>query len=261
MNLFEVDFYAHTLGSAAHVQVLLPAADPASLAAQGPARVYGAAPKAWPTLFLLHGMQGDETAWLRHSCVERYAAQAGVAVVLPALGNSFGFDLRYGLAYERYLSEELPAFLQASLPLDLAPGRPCVAGLSMGGFTALRLALRQPGRYAAAGSFSGALDPCELVQKRGEAAAAGAVEAPPEHLGQLAAAARQAGAALPAMYLACGLQDEICLGMNRRVRAQLQSAGCAVRYEEWAGGHEWAFWDTALQRFLRWRQGAPDPLA
>jgi S-formylglutathione hydrolase FrmB len=56
------------------------------------------------------------------------------------------------------VSEELPRLVAAMFPLSDRRGETFVAGLSMGGYGALKLALRQPGRFAAAASLSGATD-------------------------------------------------------------------------------------------------------
>lgn len=245
MDLIQLEFYAHSLGGAARVNVLLPSPSPERLEAQGPAAVYAQeAGRKWPTLLLLHGMQGNESAWLRHSMAEQSAAQAGVAVVMPGLLNSYGFDLGFDLSFEQYLRTELPAFLASRLPLDLSPAQYTVAGLSMGGFAALRLAALDPGCYAAAGSFSGAVEPWGVVQRRGEKAA-GAVLAHTDALDGLRGT--------QPVYLACGQQDALVLDMNRRLHQRLESTGIPHTYEEWSGGHEWTFWDTALRRFLTWR--------
>ena len=107
MDLIQLEFYAHSLGGAARVNVLLPSPSPERLEAQGPAAVYAQeAGRKWPTLLLLHGMQGNESAWLRHSMAEQSAAQAGVAVVMPGLLNSYGFDLGFDLSFEQYLRTE-----------------------------------------------------------------------------------------------------------------------------------------------------------
>lgn len=245
MDLITLNFYAHSLGGAARVNVLLPSATPAELEENGPAAVYREK-REWPVLLLLHGMQGDENAWLRHSMVENWAAAAGMAVVMPGLLNSYGFDLGFDLCFEQYLRTELPAFLANRLPLDFSPETCTVAGLSMGGFAALRLAALDPGRYAAAGSFSGALDPAQIVQRKGEKAA-GAHLAPENALDGLGG--------LP-LYLACGQQDDLVLDMNRQFHQQLCQKNVFHTYEEWSGGHEWNFWDAALRRFLTWRTGA-----
>lgn len=106
------------------------------------------------------------------------------------------------------------------------------------------MAALDPGRYAAAGSFSGAVEPWGVVQRRGEKAA-GAVLAHTDALDGLRGT--------QPVYLACGQQDALVLDMNRRLHQRLEIAGIPHTYEEWSGGHEWTFWDTALRRFLTWR--------
>ena len=83
-----------------------------------------------------------------------------------------------------------------------------------------------------------------MVQRRGEKAA-GAVLAHTDALDGLRGT--------QPVYLACGQQDALVLDMNRRLHQRLESADIPHTYEEWSGGHEWTFWDTALRRFLTWR--------
>ena len=59
-------------------------------------------------LYLLHGLSDDHTAWLRYTSVERYAAAAGVAVVMPAVGRSFYANEVSGGRYWDYVADELP---------------------------------------------------------------------------------------------------------------------------------------------------------
>ena len=62
-----------------------------------------------PVLYLLHGLTDDHTGWHRYTSVERYADEAGLAVVMPAVHHSFYTDEVHGHAYWTYVSEELPA--------------------------------------------------------------------------------------------------------------------------------------------------------
>lgn len=248
MNLFTIHFYSDSLKGAAAVNVLLPAASPEALAEGGFHKIY-AGRREYPCLWLLHGMQGDEGSWLRFSRAEQYAAEHSLAVALPSMGNSFGLDLPFHQHYDDFLCEELPSFLRHFLPLSEDPAQNFIAGLSMGGFAALHIALRHPDRYGGAASFSGALDPHALSARRGESAG-GAALVPPGLLAGLAAQASRASASLPPLYLTCGLQDEITLDMNREMSLALKELGLPVAYEEWEGGHEWGFWDESLRRAL-----------
>ena len=55
----------------------------------------------------------------------------------------------------------------------------------------------------------------------------------------------------PAFYVACGLQD-VLLEANRSIAKALADAGADVTYEEGEGIHDWYFWDTYIQRVLKW---------
>jgi S-formylglutathione hydrolase FrmB len=111
-----------------------------------------------PVLYLLHGLTDDHTAWSRYTSIARYAETAGLAVVMPSVHHSFYTDEVYGHRYWSYVSEELPALVSSFFRVSSTPSDTFVAGLSMGGFGALKLALSHPDRYAAAASLSGALD-------------------------------------------------------------------------------------------------------
>ena len=109
-------------------------------------------------LYLLHGLSDDHTAWLRYTSIERYATARGLAVVMPAVHRSFYADEAHGHAYWQFVSEELPRIVAAFFRLSERPEDTFVAGLSMGGYGALKLGLHHPERFAAVASLSGAVD-------------------------------------------------------------------------------------------------------
>ena len=55
----------------------------------------------------------------------------------------------------------------------------------------------------------------------------------------------------PEFYIACGLQD-VLLEANRSIAKALSDAGASVTYEEGKGIHDWYFWDSYIQRVLKW---------
>src|SRR3712207_6407253 len=94
-----------------------------------------------PLLYLLHGLSDDHSAWVRYTSIERYAAEAGIAVVMPAVGRSFYADEAHGHRYFDYVAEELPRLVSDFFRVSTRPEDTFVAGLSMGGYGAMKLAL------------------------------------------------------------------------------------------------------------------------
>ena len=158
MAFFDCHFFSETLALSVSAHILIP-----QVAAKKSRALH-------PTLFLLHGLSDDHTIWMRRTSIERYAAARNLAVVMPAVGRSYYQDMASGPRYWTYLSEELPAIMRSFFPLSGERADNFTAGLSMGGYGALRLALAHPKKFAAAASFSGALD---YVRRLGESGKSG----------------------------------------------------------------------------------------
>src|SRR5688500_7662463 len=119
-----------------------------------------------PVLYLLHGLSDDDTIWLRRTSIERYVAPLGLAVVMPQVHRSFYTDEHYGGRYWTFLSAELPELVGSWFQVSQRREDTFVGGLSMGGYGAVKWALRKPERFAAAASLSGALDLAGLRTRR-----------------------------------------------------------------------------------------------
>lgn len=200
-------------------------------------------------VYLLHGLSDNYSAWSRYTAVERYALSAGAAVIMPEVQRSFYCDTASGMAYFRYISEELPQMCSHFFSLSTDPAKNYIMGLSMGGFGALKCALTHPERYAGCGSFSGALrmdhDLLRNVLKQEELAAlvgpscrAGAEN----DLFRLASREKP----LPRMYLSCGEQDRL-YPMSVDFSAHLDALGIQHRFDHRPGTHSWDFWDQSLK--------------
>jgi S-formylglutathione hydrolase FrmB len=221
----------------------------------------GTAPAgAPPTLYLLHGLSDDHTIWLRRTSIERYVAPLGLAVVMPRVDRSFYTDEEHGNRYWTFLSEELPEVCRSFFRLSDRPADTFVAGLSMGGYGALKWALRQPDRFAAAASLSGALDVANRSPDSdrpldarvwhtvfGDRQVAGS---PDDVLHLLDTAAGQPDR-LPRLYVTCGTEDFLYDDNVRFVEAARQrDVPVTVRFGP--GGHDWAYWDTWIQDVVAW---------
>ena len=153
MALLNCDVFSDVLGLSTSLTVILPQATTTQIGMTGNAR--DADP---PLLYLLHGLSDDHTIWLRRTSIERYVAPLGLAVVMPQVHRSFYTDEVYGNRYWTFLSEELPELVHGFFRLSRRRADTFVAGLSMGGYGAMKWALRCPERFAAVASLSGAVD-------------------------------------------------------------------------------------------------------
>jgi S-formylglutathione hydrolase FrmB len=248
MALLHVRFHSDILG-ASSMYVVLP--QRVSLRRQAD---QSALSRKFPTLFLLHGLSDDESIWMRRTSIERYADQYGIAVVMPNAHRSFYTNMRYGYAYGTFFAEELPAIARSMFPLSEAREDTFVAGLSMGGYGAFKLALSHPESYAAAASLSGALDasalnlPTEYNLIFGERKA---VKGSENDLFMLAERLVQSGQPRPRLFQCCGTEDFLYED-NLRFKRHAERIGLEIDYEEEPGAHEWSYWDFKIQRVLEW---------
>ena len=254
MALLHCDFFSHTLGLSTSMTVILPLGGPVTLASPSQN------PRPYPVLWLLHGMSDDHTIWQRRTSIERYAEALGIAVVMPAVARSYYTDMASGLPYWTFVSEEVPGVARSLFPLSAAREDNFVAGLSMGGYGAFKLALRHPERYAAAASLSGALDVNALIKRSSRQLARekrwifGNLKQLPGSDNDLLALAEKVAAApdpRPPLYQWCGTEDFLYPD-NLTFRDHARSLGLDLTYEEGPGAHEWVYWDRQIQRVLEW---------
>jgi S-formylglutathione hydrolase FrmB len=247
------DFFSEALSLSTSMTVLLPQQTSTQIGLAG--RASDTPP---PVLYLLHGLSDDDTIWLRRTSIERYAAPLGLAVVMPQVHRSFYTDQAYGGRYWTFLSEELPALVASLFRVSDRREDTFVAGLSMGGYGALKWALRQPERFAAAATLSGAVDLTGLRTRRtrpedprlfervfGDRDPAGT----DDDLFRLLATADPR--ALPALYACCGTEDEL-IGDNRGFAEACGAAGIPLTTDFGPGAHDWAYWDDRIQAVLDW---------
>jgi putative tributyrin esterase len=253
MALVRCDFFSDVLGLSTSMTVVLPQATSSQIGMTGTAG-RGAA----PTLYLLHGLSDDDTIWLRRTSIERYAAPLGLAIVMPQVGRSFYTDEAHGNRYWTFLSEELPAIAGSFFHLSDRREDTFVAGLSMGGYGAVKWGLRRPDRFAAAATLSGAVD---LVRLQDEDHEPGRVALMDTIFGGRTVAGTDDDlfhlletvdpARAPALYVGCGTEDRLW-PHNERFRDTARARGFDVTDDFRPGEHEWGLWDSMIQDVLGW---------
>lgn len=258
MALMQVRFFSDVLGISTSMTVILPETTHGQIGMKG-----HSSNGLHPTLYLLHGMSDDDTIWLRRTSIERYVSNLGLAVVMPQVDLSFYTDMAEGNRYWTFISEELPAKCRSFFPLSSHKEDNFVAGLSMGGYGAFKLALRRPDMFAAAASLSGALHlsstfksndedaPIVPLLKRifGPAGPAG-TDNDLIHLLQNFQRDEQRQL-LPSLYQCCGTEDFLYQD-NLYFRDTCLRAGIDLTYEEGPGAHDWEYWDARIQDVLQW---------
>ena len=244
----EMNFPSKELKRRVSVNVLLPDCEPT-----------GAGHKV---LWLLHGLSDDHTAWMRRTAIERYAKEHRLAVVMPGVERSWYTNTAYHANYFNFVAYELPSLCRRTFK-DFSEKREdnIVAGLSMGGYGALKLALTCPTQYGACISLSGSLDitrkgrPVDLDEWRSifgyELASALDLEGSEHDLFALAAKNKAEGKEFPRLYMWCGTEDGL-INVNRLFDQTLTKLGVAHRFETSEGDHSWKWWDLHIQNALEW---------
>lgn len=253
MALLHVDFYSHVLMMEMQMDVILPEVTEGQIGMEG--KDGG---EKWKTLYLLHGMSDDHTIWQRRTSIERYAADKGIAVVMPTTHLGWYTDMACGFKYFTFLTDELPKICRQMFPrMSDRREDTYAAGLSMGGYGALKCGLRAPEVFSKAASLSGAVN----MRMR---------EVTPEAEGywtdifgdmkqfegsfndlMTAAEALKDSPVRPDVYMWCGTEDFLH-EQNVAMRGHLTALGYNLVYEESPGDHQWKYWDEKIQTVLDW---------
>jgi putative tributyrin esterase len=213
----------------------------------------------FPVLYLLHGLYGDYQNWDTRTGLENYASDRHLVIVMPDTGDSWYANSATIPAdkFEDYIVKDLIAEIDEKYRTIRERHARAIAGLSMGGYGALKFALRYPELFAFAGSLSGALNAAQDLDT-----------IRPEFRSKLLEVFGNEGSSTraendvfrlldkpnhrtyPYLYLACGTADSF-LDVNRAFAQQLSSRRIVYEYHETPGGHTWEYWDGALPQLLQ----------
>ncbi len=258
MSRFECSYQSKALLSPSTVQVILPYPSTTDQASIPLEELYRLDAK-FKTMYLFHGAFSDGSMWLNLFNVEYYSEKYRLAMVMPSVGNSFYANLLHGPAYWTFVSEELPRYLQAVFPLSSSPEDNFVAGISMGGYGALKMALNKPDQFAAGICLSGALDIVSIMKNPihpifnvdeffgGFERLVGSNNDLYALLPKLASQ----GVHLPALYMACGVDDDL-YEMSRKFQDLARDYSITLTFEEGPGSHNCDFWEIYFRRSLDW---------
>lgn len=237
MALMELTFGSGQLGKQTNIRVVLPDA-----LKKG---------KKYPVIYLLHGLSDNETCWSRLTQLELFARGKDFIVVMPNGDRSFYCDIPSYGNYFTYITKELPDYIESLLPAsDLREGR-FIAGLSMGGYGALKSAFTHPERYAAAAAFSPVADVIDFGEKfqNIKTSVLDKVEdIDSQDLFVLSKRCEKA-TSKPRIYHWCGLSD-FMYERNLAFSRLMNTLDIDYTYSETEGDHEWMSWNIQLKKAI-----------
>lgn len=253
MAFANLKFYSESLGMQTEVYVVIP-----QQSSKGEIGIENnAKQEKYKCLYLLHGLSDDHSIWLRRTSIERYATQYGICVVMPCGARSFYTDMKYGMNYYTYIAKELPRIIREFFNVSEKREDNFVAGLSMGGYGALKIGLRECDSFCAAAGLS----PCTDMNTRGKqwpdlfVSIFGECEEVPEEEDLFKLAKKvDADPNKPRIYVGIGTEDFL-YEENARFRELMESLSYDFTYRESAGTHSWEFWDEYIQYVLKWMLG------
>ena len=258
MIFLQTGCYSHALMRRVSFNVLLPEEKKTSDRS-------GLLRKKFKTLWLLHGRSQNQDSWMRMSSIERYAANYGIAVVMPDAERSWYTDTAYGAKYFTFITKELPEICRSIFP-GMSDKREdnMIAGLSMGGYGAVKAALLCPEMYGYCASLSGALDvtrkgiSCIIEEWRSifgfQIESALELEGSEHDLFAIADRNKKEGVPFPKLYTWCGTEDRLIL-INRDFDKKLNELGVPHLHEESEGDHSWKWWDMHIVSALEYLIG------
>lgn len=259
MALIDCKFYSETLQLSTSMTVILPQHTESQIGMANVAKT-----GKHKTLYLLHGLSDDHTIWLRRTSIERYVAPLGIAVVMPAVHRSFYTDMVYGGMYETFVADELPTLARFFFPLSDEREDNYVAGLSMGGYGAFKLALNYPENYCAAASLSGALNLAEEIENPESQIRQDFVNVFGQNpsfkesrhdLFFATKALKTDGKDIPRLFQCCGDEDFL-YQQNIDFRDFALKEELPLTWQEDPGyEHTWDYWDLRIQTVLEWMFG------
>ena len=239
------------------------------------------APEKLPLLLLLHGMSDCESSYMRLSALEQHARSHHMAIVMPATHMGSYTNQYAGSRYFDFVAEELPELCAYYLPVMTDRGHLWAAGLSMGGYGALKLGLNFPERFSRIAVMSAGCDRTALLHPNcADIATLEELHAKRDVLdarqfqgmmqflatygsrerflhdgvNNLFLLAQKAAGkpGLPAICMWCGAEDALAIDPNRRFHAHLDNLGISHTYIEDHGMHDWKYWDSHLPVLLDW---------
>ncbi len=222
----------------------------------------------YPTVYLLHGLTGHYDNWGDKAKLEEYTSPYKYIIVMPEGNNGWYSDSESVETdkYESYIIQELIPEVEKKYRAKKEREGRVIAGLSMGGYGSIKFGLKYPEKFVLVGSFSGALRATEILAKDvagwkvladSITTAFGDADSKTRKANNifkiLESTSKEDLNKLPFFYIDCGTEDGL-LKQNQDFANLLLVQKVPHEYRQLPGKHEWQYWETQIQEFLKLSQ-------
>ena len=220
--------------------------------------------KKFPVVYLLHGYTGHFTNWIERTRVALYATHYDLFIVMVEGENGWYTDSVSvpNDKFESYILQELMPDVEKRFRVSAERDGRAIAGLSMGGYGALKFGFKYPTRFGMVASMSGALGAASWSDDELKGLEAirqslvktlGPVGSPTRTQNDLLKLTRDVSTegikSLPFIYVDCGTEDRL-FSTNRSYADLLVERKIPHEFRQLPGSHSWQYWDQQVREIL-----------
>lgn len=219
--------------------------------------------RRYPVIYLLHGLMGSHRNWTDLTKLTTHARDFDFIIVTPEGNNGWYTDSATvpDDKYESYIIKELIPEVDAKYRTMAARDSRAIAGLSMGGYGAIKFGLKYPGQFRLAGSFSGALGAASIRDGSPGPNIGRSIEnifgpvgsesrASNDIFGIVRSLTAVDTKSLPFIYIDCGTEDFL-FANNREFISLVVEKKVPHEFRQLPGAHNFTYWNTQVLEFMR----------
>lgn len=229
--------------------------------------------KRFPVIYLLHGVTGQSSNWLEKTKIALYATRYDLFIVMIEGGNGWYTDSATVAndKYESYILKELIPEVEKRFRVSQERSGRAIAGLSMGGYGAIKFGVKYPEMFSFVASMSGAFGAASSGES-GLNIPGPVLDSLRQTFGPPDSATRASNdlfkllldypaerlSSLPYIYFDCGTEDFL-FKQNRELADLLVKRKIPREYRQLPGTHGWPYWDAQIEEILKLTAKRLDP--
>ena len=215
-----------------------------------------------PLVILMHGVYCSHWAWAMKGGAHITAAQMIATGEIPPMVLAMPSDGLWaegsaylpheGADYEKWIVDDVVGCVTAEVPQLDSTSNAFIAGLSMGGYAALRLGAKYADRFAGISAHSSVTRFADIERLVTRRPLPFRLDSPEEW--DIVHWMKRNSEKLPPIRFDCGLDDALLQG-NRDLHKAMSDLGISHEYKEFPGAHKWPYWAEHLRdtlRFFAW---------